>query len=196
MQIIQKKMIQTAKIGTGTMLLSFCVACLLLMSCEVEKKKQPFVAYNGPVDEADSIQVLYSEGSVLKVRVNTPKQLRFANDNKVFPKRIFIDFFSPITKQVMTTLEADSGRFDRGKNIYVVKGHVVVLKKETQEKLATNELIWNPTSKKVYTEGFCVIDRMLSGTHIKGFGFSADQDFANMSIKKPSGFFNTPSGLQ
>jgi hypothetical protein len=37
---------------------------------------------------------------------------------------------------------------------------------------------------------------LLRGERIEGIGFSAEQDFSNMTIRKPTGFFNSPAGVQ
>jgi LPS export ABC transporter protein LptC len=171
-----------------------CFFCLFV-SCQSKKDEESFKAYNGALEEADSIEVLHSEASILKIRLHTAKQFKYSNEDKVFPKTVYVDFFGP-NKEIVTTMRGDSGRYVALTNVYKILGNVVVVKKTTQEQLKTDELIWNPSTKKVYSDKFSTIDMLLRGERIEGIGFSAEQDFSNMTIRKPTGFFNSPAGVQ
>jgi LPS export ABC transporter protein LptC len=176
-------------------LICFLLSFTFLTSCEDDKKNQKFIAYKGPIEDADSIRVIYSEGGLLKVRVNTAKQLKYADENKIFPKPVFIDFFDPMGSQVITTLRSDSGRYDNRLNVYKVMGNVVVINTTKRQKLSTDELIWNPATKKVYTEKPVIIESQATGERINGLGLDANQDFTQYSVRKVTGYFNAPSGM-
>jgi LPS export ABC transporter protein LptC len=170
------------------------VALLALAACEDEKSKSDFKAYLGPVEEAEKIQILYSEAGKTKVKLNTDKQIKYSNEDKIFPKPITINFYDA-TGAVTSTLRSDSGRFDSKSSIYKVMGHVVVNQLAARRNLFTTELYWNPATKKTYTDKAATIESLLSGEIMKGVGLDANQDFSEMVMRKTSGFFNAPAGV-
>ncbi|TAE38107.1 MAG: LPS export ABC transporter periplasmic protein LptC [Runella slithyformis] len=181
----------------GKFLPSICFIILLWLgaACDEDPGAKKFIAYKGPLEEAENVQVLFSEKAILKVKVNTAKQIKQPNEDKVFPKPVFIDFFDPTGQNVITTLRADSGRLDNQTGVYRVMGHVKVVNTQKQQQLFTDELTWNPLTKKVFTERKVVVESMLSGERMKGTGLDANQDFSLYSIRKPDGFFNAPGGM-
>lgn len=167
---------------------------LLLSACEEPKQTRKVAPYSGPIEEINDVKLLYSEAAKLKVRLTTPKQFRYINDDRKYPKPVNIVFYSP-TGEEITTIRSDSGRYDKAKDLYVVMGHVVVINKQKQEKLLTPELYWKPQTKKVYTDKRVTILSQLTGEKLYGIGLDANQDFSQYSIRKPSGVFNVEAGI-
>lgn len=187
----------SAKMQMGDKLLSpicFLVLSLFFVACQEEKSNQKFIPYKGPLEEAENIEVLYSESGMLKVRMKTAKQIKAGSEDKIFPKKVFVDFFAP-TGQVTTTLESDSGRYEYRTGLYKVKGNVKVINTAKQERLLTDELTWNPQTQKVYTDKRVVVENQITGERLNGLGLDANQDFSQYSIRKPTGFFNAPAGM-
>ena len=119
-----------------TLLSSLCLLVILGLLTSCKETEDPEVeVYKGPVEEVHDVQLFYSEGGQLRVEVKTPLQYRYENENKVFPDTVNINFFDTQGTQVVTTLRSDSGHFDNAKNLYVVKGHVVVVNKQEQRQL-------------------------------------------------------------
>jgi LPS export ABC transporter protein LptC len=174
--------------------------CVVVMLCSLwacKEKEDPEVElYKGPVEEVHDVQLFYSEAGQLRVEVKTPLQYRYQNENKVFPDTVNINFFDTQGTQVVTTLRSDSGHFDNAQNLYVVKGHVIVVNKQEQRRLKTPALSWNPTTKKVFTEEDVLIENLLTGSYTKGKGLDANQDFSYMSIRRPYGIFDVDPGMQ
>ncbi|HEV7349943.1 LPS export ABC transporter periplasmic protein LptC [Telluribacter sp.] len=167
----------------------FVLLSLLFVACEDDKNKAS-IPYTGPIEEVNDVRVLYSENGFLKVEMKTPKQYRFQNEDKVFPDTVNINFFDDTGSTVTTTLRSDSGRYDNTKSLYVVKGNVRVVNSQTQERLSTSELYWNPNTKKVYTDKEVTIEKRKTGDIVKGIGLDAEQDFSQTSIRKPTGIFS------
>ena len=183
--------------GKPTFLSLVYVLVLLGMLGACKETEDPEVElYKGPVEEVHDVQLFYSEGGQLRVEVKTPLQYRYDNENKVFPDTVNINFFDTQGTQVITTLRSDSGHFDNAKNLYVVKGHVVVVNKQEQRQLKTPELSWNPTTKKVFTEEEVAIRNLLTGSYTNGKGLDANQDFSYMSIRRPYGTFDVAPDMQ
>ena len=164
-----------------------------LTSCEEPKQGKKTPAYTGPIEEINDVKLLYSEVAILKVKLTTPKQFRYANEDRKYPKPVSIIFYGPAGEEV-TTLRSDSGRYNKAKDLYTVMGNVVVINKQKQEKLLTPELNWNPVTKKVFTEKRVTVISQMTGEKLYGTGLDANQDFTNYSIRKPSGIFNAEGG--
>lgn len=164
-----------------------------LLSCEEPKQASKPAAYTGPIEEINDVKLLYSEMALLKVKLTTPKQFRYANDNRKYPKPVSIIFYGPAGEEV-TTLRSDSGRYNKAKDLYTLMGNVVVIDKVKQQKVLSPELNWNPVTKKVFTNKRVVLLSQLTGEKLYGTGLDANQNFTNYSIRKPSGIFNAEGG--
>lgn len=187
----RKKAVSRKTAGYSTVIiihLSF-----FLFSCEEPKQAKKIVAYTGPIEEINDVKLLYSEAAMLKVKLTTPKQFRYANDDRTYPKPVSIIFYGPAGEEV-TTLRSDSGRYNKAKDLYTVMGNVVVINKQKQEKLLTPVLNWNPVTKKVFTEKRVVVLSQMTGEKLYGVGLDANQDFTQYSIRKPTGVFNVEGG--
>lgn len=167
---------------------------LFFTSCEEPKETKEVKRYKGPIEVINDVRLLYSEAALLKVKLTTPKQLRYENDDRKYPEQVNIDFYGP-TGETMTTIRSDSGRYDKAKNLYTVMGNVVVVNKQKQEKLLTPVLNWNPVTKKVFTESRVTVISQLTGEKLYGLGLDANQDFTNYRIRKPTGVFNVEGGI-
>jgi LPS export ABC transporter protein LptC len=164
----------------------FCILVLtgfLFFSCEQNKKKEG-KPYAGPIEIINGVEVKHSEQGLLKVFLRTPRQLRYQNQDQIFPDTVNIDFYDQLGSRVITTLRADSGHFDQRKNIYTVKGNVRVVKSETKELLTTTELMWSPDTRKVFTDKFVSVKNMVTKDVINGNGMDADQDFSHIKFRK------------
>ena len=169
------------------------ICSVFLLSCEEDKAVKQFVVYKGPVEDADNIRVLFSEAGVLKVKLETAKQLKYVSEDKIFPKPITIHFYD-INQNETSVLQSDSGRYDARKNLYRVIGHVHVKQIATQQNLFTSELTWDPVGQKTSTDKPVTIESVTTGEVIIGIGLDANRDFSKMSIRKASGFMNAPGG--
>lgn len=172
----------------------FILHASLFLACGEPKQAKKVVPYSGPIEEINDVKLLYSEGAVVKVKLTTAKQLRYENENRRYPKPVHILFYNPAGQEI-TTIDSDSGRYDKAKDVYVVMGHVVVVNKQKQEKLLTPELTWNPATKKVYTDKDVSILSQQTGEKLYGTGLDANQDFSKYAIRKVNGVFNVQGGI-
>ena len=171
----------------------FIIHCTFLLSCEEPKQAKKTAAYTGPIEEINDVKLLYSEAAVLKVKLTTPKQFRYANDDRKYPKPVSIIFYGPAGEEA-TTLRSDSGRYNKAKDLYTLIGHVVVVDKQKQQKVLSPELNWNPATKKVFTNKRVVVLSQMTGEKLYGTGLDANQNFTNYSVRNPSGVFNAEGG--
>lgn len=160
---------------------------LFLTACEKNKNKIGAL-YQGPIEIVNNVEIKYSEQGLRKVQMITPQSLTFNNENKVFPDTININFFDP-TGSVMTRLRADSGRYDKASSVYIVKGHVRVIKSESNEILTTTELSWNPATKKIFTDKPLTVRNNRTSEITNAIGMDAEQDFTRIKFRKATGIY-------
>jgi len=165
----------------------YLIFCLVLASCEKSKNKIGAL-YEGPVEVVNGVKIQYSEVGLQKVQMTTRQSLRYMNESKTFPDTINIDFFDP-TGTVITHLRADSGRFDNAANLYIVKGHVKVIKSQSNEILTTTELSWNPGTRKVFTDKPLTVRNNRTSEITNAIGMDAEQDFTRIKFRKATGIY-------
>ncbi|WP_025762388.1 LPS export ABC transporter periplasmic protein LptC [Dyadobacter tibetensis] len=160
---------------------------VFFISCE-DNENVAGAIYKGPIEEVQNVEVLYSEEGELKVQMRTPKQLRYQNDNKVFPDTVNINFYNP-EGAIITRLRADSGHYNKGEDVFVVIGNVRVMMSETNQLLRTSELKWSPRTQKVFTDRPLTVKNHITGEITKAVGMDADQDFSHIKFRKGTGIY-------
>jgi LPS export ABC transporter protein LptC len=160
-------------------LLSFCKS-----SVEDIKKK---VVYNGPVAETTNVNTLYSDSARLQIKLSAPLQLQYENQDGIYPKGIYMTFFDRNGK-VTNTVRANYGKYDKQKDQYFIRGNVVLENAVKKETLRTEELFWEKNTRKIHTDKFVTIQTETD--ILKGHGLTANQDFSNYKILKPTGVFS------
>ncbi|SDG74039.1 LPS export ABC transporter protein LptC [Dyadobacter soli] len=161
------------------------LCALLFVACE-SKKDKIGAAYTGPFEIVNDLVVKYSEQGNMKVYVKTPKSLTYQNETRVFPDSVNISFFDSLGT-VVTTLRSDSGRYDRNADVYIVKGHVRVVKLDEHQILTTTELSWSPGTRKVFTDKPLTIVNTQSPEVTHAIGMDAEQDFSRIKLRKMTG---------
>lgn len=157
-----------------------------LISCEKPEEVTEIKEYQGPLKEADDIELFYTELTQVKTHVKAPKVYEFQNLDREFPEGIFIEFYGE-TGKVNATLRADKAFFNKEENLWRGVGDVVIKNLEKGQQLNTEELFWKPDQEKIFTEKFVTIkegEQVLYGT-----GLEAKQDFSSYYIKKVEGEF-------
>lgn len=167
-------------LGKGLLLLSFFIA-----SCEADKlKPEDFEPYEGPVSIMKELALTYSDSAKTVIRLNAPVQHEFLNKNREFPEGVGIVFYNS-DEQPETTLNANYAKVNGVSGIYMVRGNVVIVNLKDKRRLQTEELFWNPKTKKIYTEKNVVIDQF--GKRLMGRGLEAEEDFSAYQIKNLTG---------
>ena len=140
-----------------------------------------------PSQIGDSVTLLYSDSSQLKVVLKANRMLIF-NKNvsepyTLLPKGLFVTFFDDQEK-VSATLKANYGiRYDIKKQMEVK--YAVELINKDGTKLETEKLIWNEVTQRIYTDVFVKITNRKE--IIMGTGMESNQDFTKYEIKHVTG---------
>jgi len=138
------------------------------------------------VELARDVEILYSDSAVVRVRVTAPtlhNHTEREDPRQEFPDGIKIEFLTP-TLSVRSTLTAKFAERRQDKGLVVARDSVV-LTTIAQEKLETEELIWDEVAQKVRTDKFVKVTK--PGEVIYGFGLEANQDFTFWKITVPKG---------
>jgi LPS export ABC transporter protein LptC len=135
----------------------------------------------GPTSIAYDIDLYHIDSAIILTVLRANKQLEYEDGNIEFPQGIEITFFDK-EGNISTTMRADKGYYERKDNIYRGEGDVRVNNLEKEQKLSSEELYWNPNSKKIYTEKFVTVQE--KETLFNGTGMEADEGFNEYKLFK------------
>jgi LPS export ABC transporter protein LptC len=157
---------------------------LVLAGCRQPTDVTGPVNYDGPLRQAQDVDMLYSENDRVKVRLKAKKILEFKNNDREFPEGIYLEFYD--TKGILTsTLKANHAFYFKELDQWRGRGDVEVVNIEKKQQLNTEELFWRPGTRKISTEKFVTIK--LENEIIYGTGLDAVQDLSSYTIRKPAG---------
>jgi len=136
-------------------------------------------------ERALDVELIYSDSAIVKVKVISPELLRHLDRNNPideFPAGIHVKFYDEY-QRVSSYLDARYAlRMEKEKRI-IVRDSVVFYNKKN-EKLETNELIWDEKGERISSEKFVMITRPEQGDTIMGYGIDANEDFTRFEIKR------------
>lgn len=162
--------------------------CLYLCGCDDvhTETRQVITQDDVAVEVAQDVEILYSDSAIVRVKVTGPLLHNISdreNTRQEFPQGIRIDFLED-DRSVRSTLTAKTAVRQQDKGLIIARDSVVFVTIK-QEKLETEELIWDEKSGKVRTEKFVKVTQ--PGEVIYGFGLEAEQDFSYWKILVPKG---------
>jgi LPS export ABC transporter protein LptC len=161
---------------------------LLLPACtdNLKETRQVFTQDDVAVEIGREVEILYSDSAYLRVRVIGPLLHNYSSREKPrqeFPEGIQMDFLMP-DLSVRSVLTAKSATRYQTEGRIVARDSVVITTVK-QEKLETEELIWDEKTAKIRTDKFVKVSQ--PGEVIYGFGLEAEQDFSYWRILVPKG---------
>jgi LPS export ABC transporter protein LptC len=161
------------------------ILLIIACSCDSNEKTQPLL-YEGPLREAENVELYYSEEQVVKVKMMADLVYELQNGDREFPKGINLEFFDE-TGKLASTLRANHAYYFKNDDQWRARGKVEVVNLAKNEQLNTEELFWKPTKEEIFTESFVTI--RIQNEVIYGEGLEAKQDMSSYTIKKPQGEF-------
>jgi LPS export ABC transporter protein LptC len=174
------------------------VLCIFsfMTSCQTNRNEVMSIGKNSitPQLSGKEVTMLFSDSTVLKIRLQTPQMQKFEKGVKepmtIMPKGLFVTFFNTQQK-VTTTLKADYGiRYERSQRMEV-KYNVEVVN-VNGEKLNTEQLTWDEQKQKIVSNAFVKITT--AKEIITGNGLEANQDFTQYEIKEITGTIRLEKG--
>ncbi|WP_238325351.1 LPS export ABC transporter periplasmic protein LptC [Lunatimonas lonarensis] len=163
------------------------VCCVAYIGCREDVDKSQLAFYEGPTRVGFDIVLHHSDSAIVRTKLTAEKQLEFRNGNNEFPDGIVIHFFDK-DGVLSTTIRADRGFYEKRTNLYRGEGDVRVHNILKDQKLNSEELFWDPSKKKIYTEKFVTVeepDRIIRGT-----GMEADEGFNDYTFTKVTGIID------
>jgi len=163
---------------------------MMLMSAGCDdfqgEKRQVFTQDDVAIELGRDVEILYSDSALVRVRVTGPLLHNFTdreNPRQEFPEGVKIEFLEPDLSVKSTVTAKTAARYqEKGQ---IIARDSVVLTTAQQEKLETEELIWDEKKAKVFTEKFVKVTK--PGEVIYGYGLEAEQDFSYWKITVPKG---------
>jgi LPS export ABC transporter protein LptC len=172
------------------------ISCCFMISCQTNRNEVMSIGKNSitPQLSGKEVTMLYSDSTVLKIRLQAPQMQKFEKGVKepmtIMPKGLFVTFFDPQQK-VTTTLKADYGiRYERSQRMEV-KYNVEVVN-VNGEKLNTEHLTWDEQKQKIISNAFVKITT--AKEIITGNGLESNQDFTQYEIKEITGTIRLEKG--
>ncbi|WP_073106016.1 LPS export ABC transporter periplasmic protein LptC [Hymenobacter daecheongensis] len=159
------------------------------------------MVYKGPTVEVTNVLTLISDSAKLQIRLTAPLEQTFESGDQLYPKGVKVTFYGDGGRTVVNTLSGNYGKYDKNKNLYVVRGDVRVKNEQKQQKMNTEELFYDKAKAQIYTQPATFVRVETLTEVLTGYGLTANQDFSRYRIMKPEGIFTldaaaTPSAPQ
>jgi len=167
----------------GIILLSYLFACENDLS-EVQKF---IVEDQVAIEVGEEVEVIYSDSGRVQMKVIAPflhRHLDKKDPKREFPKGIKVLFMGK-DQQPESSLTGKHAVELEHQQRTTFRDSVVVFIHKTGEKLETDHLIWDQKAEKIYTDQ--LVRMTTIDKQIWGYGFEADREFKNWSIKAVKG---------
>ena len=163
----------------------------LMISCDEKVEQEHQYVYMGPTMEVQDLDITYLDSGKVTVKMSTAEQLKLQNEDEEYPKAIYVNFINDYGVQY-SSLRADSGKYFKKDNYYLMQGNVFFYNVEAQQSLSTSELIWKPETRKIYSQKRVQVNTPYD--QIVGNGLEAEQDFSRYKFTgNITGFFQVDS---
>lgn len=173
---------------TRTMLPGILLFAMLIAGCKNDPKEINALVTKGAQqeDKAEDVTIIYSDNGHVKMKLYAKEFVK--NDIAKPPytemrKGLKVEFFDDSMK-VESTLNARYARYYEKQNNILIRDSIVIVNKKG-EKLNTEELVWNQSAKKLFTEKFVKITTPTQVMY--GDGLEANEDFTWYRILNPKG---------
>ena len=161
---------------------------VLFCSCanKIEKIKEFSVGEELAGLEAENFEMIFSDSTVIRFKLITPKLIRFDKAEEPFtefPDGVKIEKYDG-QMQKIASITSNYAQFFEKDDKWEAKNNVIAVNPQG-DTLKTEHLIWEEKKGKIYSEQFVKIIR--KDQVITGIGFESDQNLSNWKIKKAQG---------
>jgi LPS export ABC transporter protein LptC len=169
-------------------LLLIAFSSILLFSCgrETAKIKINSVTQDLPSLTAEGFEMLMSDSSVIRFKLQTPELIRHKNERDPyieFPKGVKIEKFDANMNIVSSLSCLYAKNFDSDDR-WEAKNNVVAINFKG-DTLKTEYLVWDTQKQKIFSDRFVKI--IQKDQTYTGIGFESNQDFSEYHIKNLKG---------
>jgi hypothetical protein len=138
------------------------------------------------IERATGVELLYSDSSIVRVRVLAPVLLRDKDPVKpkqIFPEGIAADFFNEYQNQTSKMVAEYGEQFTKEQKIYLKNNvHIWNTKKEHLE---AEELTWDEMGKTIYSDKFVKITTPTQV--IEGYKLRSNLEFTDWKLDSVKG---------
>lgn len=167
------------------------VVALLFFACSgknVQQIKTFTLSPESPTAVIDTFEMLYSDSSIMRFRLQTPKLLMFSSAEEPYqeyPNGFFIEKFGSDNK-ITSSIRGDYGKYFEKKELWEARHNVIALT-ESGDSLLTDALFWDDRRNLIYSDIFVKVIR--KDEILTGIGFEADVQMNYWKFNKPQGHF-------
>ncbi|HAE13350.1 MAG: LPS export ABC transporter periplasmic protein LptC [Chitinophagales bacterium] len=167
--------------------LYFICCVLLLAGCvnDMSEVEQTAALADPGIEKGKDVVLYYSEDGMVKMCIQATTLWRYLTDDPYveFKDGMKVEFFNDEEKVISTLTSGYGIRYEKQLKT-IVRDQVVVIN-ENQEKLETEELVWDEKKHIIFTDKYVSIttaDEVLYGT-----GLEADETMTEYTILHPEG---------
>jgi len=166
------------------------LAGLLAAGCQKKDDAVKRIIYNGPLFETENVVTLLSDSARLHIRLTAPLEQVFENSDRLYPKGTTVTIYDKPGKVIVNTIKSRWAKFDNAKQLYILRGAVKVANVPEKQQLDTEELFYNRSQQKIYTDSAMFVRVQTPTEVLTGYGLTANQDFSRYGIHRPKGVFS------
>lgn len=167
------------------------VMLVLFPACSGKKKQLADAIFDGdslPTMRTVGVSSLISDSGVIRYKIVAEEWLVFDKTNPprwAFEKGIFLEKFDE-QMVVDAKIKADTAYYYDKQKLWDLRGNVMI-RNLKGEKFDTEQLFWNQSTEKVYSDRFIRIEQ--EDKIITGYGFNSNQQFTDYTILNTAGIF-------
>lgn len=169
-------------------------ACMLLLSaCENSLNDIAKISSqeeNKPISRSTDVDVIYSDSAKVKARLLAPLMIELDDQNKGYqemPKGVNITFYDDSLRKKGTITSDYAIRLQKENTITFRKN--VVATNAQGETFKSEELVYDQTAKKIYTNKPVTIN-MGNGDVMQGIGATSNESLYPWVIQQSTGIFH------
>jgi len=164
------------------------VFCIAACENDIEKINSLTNTNNLPEISGKKVEILYSDSGKIKMQLNADEIQQFGKAERPyieFPKGIHVVFFND-SQQIESEIFADYAKYFQEEKLWEAHGNVIAQNLSEGEKLNTEELFWDETLGRIFSNSFSRIENN-EGVFYGQMGFETNQKFAPLRLKGSSG---------
>ncbi len=175
------------------MLLAGLVLTLVAVGCGQSKKETFSIDADPesfPTMKTLNVSTLISDSGYTRYHITTPLWLMFEEAKDPhwdFPDGLFLLQFDNNMVE-SSSFTADTARYFSARKLWKFDRNVK-MRNVQGDRFMTQQLFWDQTAEKLYSDSFIHIER--ADRIIEGYGFISNQELTSYTIRQPSGIFPT-----
>lgn len=163
-------------------------ALLLAVACGNDR--QHYVPNVGdgmttPTMATTDVETLISDSGYTRYKVVAPLWQMFEDANDPFwrfPEGLYLEQYD-LNMNPESMVECDSATYFSRKRLWRLDGNVMMINTQ-QDSFLTQQVFWDQTTRKMYSDSFIHIVR--TDRIIEGYGFESDQSMTSYTVHRPT----------